>query len=147
MPRKDDRSGGKSSTRDSNNKRKDEMIGESDYSQHLVDQGKFDGLHYDEEQRKFDNAYWESILGGVPYIGPLIKGVEGANQLEDLYKNTGKVPAYPAISGTGGAGLGYTAANVAGMAANRIANGFHDLYQFYSGEPDSFRAMMNGMYG
>lgn len=147
MPRRTDRSGGKSSSKDTNNKRMDEMKGESDYSRHLVDQGKFDNLHYDENERQFNEAYWESIFSGVPIVGPLVKGIEGAKQLEDLYKNTGKVPAYPAISGVGGAGIGYTAANVAGMAANRIASGFHDLYQFYTGEPDSFRSMMNGMYG
>ena len=146
MPRKNDRSGGSYSSKDSNNKRQNEIKGESDYAQHLVDQGKFDNLKIDENENKYNQAMAESIWSGVPLVGPLIKGAEGARQLTDLYKNTGKVPAYPALSGVGGAGLGYVASNVAGLAANRIANGFHDLYQFYSGEPDTFRTMMNGMY-
>jgi len=84
----------------------------------------------------------EGILSGVPFIGDVLRGVQGVQSMEDLYNRTGKTAAYGALQNLGSAGLGYAAANVA-----KIASGTRDLYQFYSGEPDQFRQMQNGMYG
>lgn len=90
-------------------------------------------------------ARLKSFLSGVPYIGPMVQAYDQAQMFEDLYKKTGKVPAYAAISGIGYGGVGSVAANTAsGMA--KIAGGTHDLYEFYSGEPDHFRQIMNGAY-
>lgn len=81
-------------------------------------------------------------LSNVPIVGNVIRGVQGVNRLEDLYNNTGRT-AYYAGSGVSGAGaLG----SAAGQAA-KIADGVHDLYQFYSGTADDFRTMTNNMYG
>lgn len=91
------------------------------------------------------NARLKTFLSGVPGIGPMVQAYDKAQQLEDLYKNTGKVPAYPSISGIGYGGVGNVAARVASGAAH-IASGTHDLYEFYSGSSDSFRNAMNGMY-
>jgi len=84
----------------------------------------------------------EGIFSGLPVIGDFLRGVEGVQSMEDLYNRTGKTAAYGALQNLGSAGLGYAAANVA-----KIASGTRDLYQFYSGEPDQFRQMQNGMYG
>lgn len=81
-------------------------------------------------------------LSNVPIAGNIIRGIQGVNRLEDLYNNTGRT-AYYAGSGVSGAGaLG----SAVGQAA-KIADGVHDLYQYYSGTPDDFRAMTNNMYG
>lgn len=74
----------------------------------------------------------ESILGGVPVVGQIIKGIEGANQLEDLYNTTGKIAAYPAVQGGAAAALGSGAAKLPG----KIENGVHDLFQYYAGHKD-----------
>lgn len=75
-------------------------------------------------------AELESIFSGLPIAGGFVKGVEGVNQLEDLYDKTGKVPAYPGASPTGGAGIG----RALGALTRKIENGTHDLAEFYSGE-------------
>lgn len=98
-----------------------------------------------EDQKQLQEAQVKSFLGGVPIVGGFVKGVESAKQMEDLYNSTGKTPAYPALSGTGFGGVASAASNLA-FSANRIANGFNDLYHFYSGEPDAFRGMMNNSY-
>lgn len=99
---------------------------------------------WDEQSQKSDlrGAQLESVVSGLPIVGDFLRGVEGATKLEDLYNNTGKVPAYPASQNLGASSLGYGAAAVA-----RIAEGSNDLYEYYSGSPDGFRSLMNGMYG
>ena len=72
----------------------------------------------------------ESVLSGLPIVGDVVKGVEGVNQLEDLYDRTGKVPAYPAETRSGGAGIG----RAVGTLTRKIENGTHDLAEYYSGE-------------
>lgn len=90
-------------------------------------------------------ARLKTFLSGVPFVGPMVQSYEQSQMLEDLYKRTGKVPAYPASSGIGYGGVGHIASNAAAGVA-KIASGKHDLYEFYSGEPDNFRQMMNGAY-
>lgn len=81
-------------------------------------------------------------MSNVPVVGNFIRGIQGVNRLEDLYNNTGRT-AYYAGSGISGAGaLGSGARDIA-----KIADGVHDLYQFYTGTPDDFRTMTNNMYG
>lgn len=80
-------------------------------------------------------------LSNVPIAGNIIRGIQGVNRLEDLYNNTGRT-AYYAGSGVSGAGaLGSGARDIA-----KIADGVHDLYQFYTGTPDSFRSAQNMSY-
>lgn len=80
-------------------------------------------------------------LSNVPLVGNVIRGIQGVNRLEDLYNNTGRT-AYYAGSGVSGAGaLGSGARDIA-----KIADGVHDLYQFYSGTPDAFRSSQNMSY-
>lgn len=75
-------------------------------------------------------AQTETFLSGLPIIGGVIRGLEGANSLEDLYKRTGKVPAYPGTSPVGAGGLG----SAVGQLARKIEDGTNDLAQFYAGE-------------
>lgn len=90
----------------------------------------------------------KTFLSGVPYIGPMVQSYDQIRYLEDYYKNTGKIPTYPFINSPGGySQLGNVAGHAVGGMVNKIANGSNDLYQFYSGEPDNFRKLMNGMYG
>lgn len=81
-------------------------------------------------------------LSNVPVVGNLIRGVQGVNRLEDLYNNTGRT-AYYAGSGVSGAGaLGNAVRDI-----GKIAEGSHDLYEYYTGSMDDFRSMQNNMYG
>lgn len=77
-------------------------------------------------------AQLETFLGGLPIVGGVIRGLEGASQLEDLYNRTGKVPAYPTLNSTGASGLGSTL----GQLTRKIENGSNSLHEFYSGEPE-----------
>lgn len=61
-----------------------------------------------------------------------MRGIEGINQLEDLYSKTGKLPAYPGASGVGAGGIG----SAVGQLSRKIENGSHDLAEFYSGDRD-----------
>ena len=80
----------------------------------------------------------------MPIIGNFVRGVEQARQVEDLYNSTGKVSAYPGLTG-GYGGLG-SAVGGAALSGVKIATGVNDLYQFYSGEPDAFRYFENNSY-
>lgn len=89
----------------------------------------------------------KTFLSGVPYIGPMVQSYDQIRYLEDYYRNTGKIPTYPFINSPGGyGGLGSVAGHAVGGMVSKIANGSHDLYEFYSGEPDNFRSMMNNAY-
>lgn len=92
------------------------------------------------------DARLKSFLSGVPYVGSFVQAYDQSQMLEDLYKRTGKVPAYAGYSSIGYGGLGNAVGNTARAVANRIADGSNDLYQYYAGEPDNFRKMMNGAY-
>lgn len=89
-------------------------------------------LFVDDGKNDLRGAQLEQILGGVPGVGDFLRGIEGANQLEDLYNSTGKTPAYPAIQNSGMGGLGHLASKV-----SKIESGSHDLYKYYSGENDT----------
>lgn len=90
-----------------------------------------------EDQKRLQNARVISFLSGVPYVGNFIQGIDRARQVEDLYNNTGRVPEYPALSGGYGQ-LGHAVGSAALGGASKIANGFNDLYQYYTGEVDAF---------
>jgi len=83
-------------------------------------------------------AQTESLLSGVPIAGDLLRGVNGVQQIEDLYNQTGKVAAYPAAQNLGASGVGYGLQSL----ARKIENGSNDLYQYYAGEPDRWTANM-----
>lgn len=87
----------------------------------------------DEITNKADlrGAQLDSFLGGVPLVGNFIRGIEGVNQLEDLYNRTGKVPAYPS-QGPGAGALAHGVADI----TRKIEGGSHDLAEFYSGDRD-----------
>lgn len=93
-------------------------------------------------------ARTKSFLSGLPVIGPMVQAYDRSQQLEDYYKNTGKVPSYPGINSPGGgySQLGSVVGNGIAAMVGKIADGTNDLYQFYAGEPDQFRNMMNGAY-
>lgn len=74
----------------------------------------------------------EGFLSGLPVAGDIIRGVEGVNQMEDLYRNTGKVPNYPGAQNLGTGSL----AHVPGDMSRKIEGGSHDLAEFYSGDRD-----------
>lgn len=86
----------------------------------------------DEVTNKSDlrGAQVDSFLGGVPLVGSFIRGIEGVNQLEDLYNRTGKVPAYPSLQGVGAGALAHGLSDI----ARKIEGGSHDLAEFYSGD-------------
>lgn len=71
-----------------------------------------------------------SFLRGLPIVGNMIGGIEGVQQLEDLYNNTGKVPAYPGSSGVGAQGLAQAGVGI----ARKIEEGLNDLGEYYSGD-------------
>lgn len=70
-----------------------------------------------------------SIMAGLPVVGGVYRGIEGINQLEDLYNNSGKTVEY-LNKNLGGAGIG----NSLGALTRKIEGGVHDLASFYSGE-------------
>lgn len=75
-------------------------------------------------------------MSGVPIVGSFIRGVQGVNQLEDLYNNTGRTSNYAGSGVSGASGIG------SGLSTlGKIADGAHDLYQFYAGEPDDWGPM------
>lgn len=81
-------------------------------------------------------------MSNIPVVGNLIRGVQGVNRLEDLYNNTGRTAYY---AGSGVSGAGAAASGI--REAVKIADGMHDLYEYYTGEPDEFRSSQNYMYG
>lgn len=82
----------------------------------------------------------EGILSGVPIVGDFVRGIEGVNQMEDLYNRTGKVANYPGASNLGSSSIGHAIADL----PNKIADGTHDLYQFYTGDTsDIWNQMSN----
>lgn len=91
-------------------------------------------------------------LSGLPYVGDFIRGINGVQQLEDLYNKTGKVPAYPGGSSNGAAGITEGLNDLAKGFTRKIENGSNSLHEFYSGEAEKptwssgnmFRDMSNG---
>lgn len=77
-------------------------------------------------------AELETFLKGLPIVGGVINGFEGINQLEDLYRRTGKVPAYPGANSPGAAGIGSSLSQL----TRKIEDGSNSLHEFYSGEPE-----------
>lgn len=75
-------------------------------------------------------AQVESVLSGVPYLGEFLRGVEGVQQYEDLYNNTGKIPQYPANQNLGAGSLGHVASGI----TRKIEDGSNDLAEYYSGD-------------
>ena len=99
-----------------------------------------------DDYQKYKDAQNLSFLSGFPIIGNFVKAMDQYKQAEDLFNRTGKFSAYPALYGGGGSGFGNAIGNAV-VDGVKIASGYHDLYQFYAGEPDAFRAFQNGMYG
>lgn len=89
---------------------------------------------FEDEQKKSDlrGAEIVSALSGVPVIGNIIQGINGINQMEDLYRNTGKVSEYGTISSGNASGLGKGLDKLVG----KIESGTHDLFEHYSGTKD-----------
>lgn len=75
-------------------------------------------------------AQFETFLSGLPGVGGIVKGIDGIQQLDDLYNNTGKVPAYPGAQTTGASGIG----KALGGVVRKIEDGVHDLADYYAGE-------------
>lgn len=90
---------------------------------------------FGEEAKKSDlrGAEIEGFVSGLPIAGDVIRGIEGVNQMEDLYNHTGKVPAYPGSQNLGTGSLGRAFSE---NISRKIEDGTHDLYQFYSGTLD-----------
>lgn len=75
-------------------------------------------------------------LSGLPIAGDLIRGINGVEQLEDLYNKTGKVPAYPGGSSNGASGVTEGLNDLAKGFSRKIENGTNSLHTFYSGEEE-----------
>lgn len=80
-------------------------------------------------------------MSNLPIVGNVIRGIQGVNRLEDLYNNTGRTAYY---GGSGSSGAGALGSGLGDVA--KIADGVHDLYQYYSGTPDDFRKSQNMSY-
>lgn len=74
----------------------------------------------------------ETFMKGLPIIGGVVNGIDGIQELEDLYNNTGKVPAYPASNSPGAQGLASAATGI----TRKIEDGLHDLGEYYAGDRD-----------
>lgn len=158
MPRKSNNSGGKKSysgnspipVEDRSSSPKSEVEASRDvhqyYAQQMYEQKQQEYEGNFENYRDYRDAQLKSFLSGVPYLGPFLQASDQAKMFEDLYNRTGKVPAYPFSAGIGYGGIAHAMTNTAAAIGNKIADGSHDLYQFYSGEPDQFRQKMNGAY-
>lgn len=77
-------------------------------------------------------AQIEAFLSGLPFVGGMIRGIDNAQQLEDLYNNTGQVPSYP---GNQSGGLSSAGKSIGGIS-RKIEKGTHDLFEHYSGTKD-----------
>lgn len=88
---------------------------------------------WESEANKADlrGAQLEGFVSGLPIAGDIVRGVEGVNQMEDLYNNTGKVVHYPGSNSLGTSSLGH----VPGNLSRKIEDGSNDLATFYSGDP------------
>lgn len=88
---------------------------------------------WESEANKSDlrGAQLEGFVSGLPIAGDIVRGIEGVNQMEDLYNNTGKVVNYPGSNNLGTSSLGH----VPGDLSRKIEDGSHDLATFYSGDP------------
>lgn len=73
-----------------------------------------------------------SAMSGVPLVGDIIKGINGINQMEDLYSRTGKVSEYGTTSSGNSSGLGKGIDKLSG----KIEGGTHDLFEHYAGSKD-----------
>lgn len=89
-------------------------------------------LENESKKANLRGAEITSFVSGLPGIGNIIKGLDGINQLEDLYSRTGKVPEYPGVQNAGSSALGK---GVGGLS-RKIEDGTHDLFQFYTGDKD-----------
>lgn len=94
--------------------------------------GYTDFIKSENQKAPLRSAELTSFIGGLPLVGNVVRGIEGINQLEDLYNNSGKVPAYPASGSPGAQGLASAAAGI----ARKIEDGVHDLGVYYSGDVD-----------
>lgn len=73
-----------------------------------------------------------SAMSGVPLVGDIIKGINGINQMEDLYSRTGKVSEYGTTSSGNSSGLGKGLDKLSA----KIERGTHDLFEHYAGSKD-----------
>ena len=94
--------------------------------------GVSDFLNSEIDKSQLRGAEIEGVLSGLPIVDNFVRGINGIQQMEDLYNNTGKVVNYAGSNNLGTSGLGRGLETV----ANKIADGTHDLHQFYSGDSD-----------
>lgn len=89
---------------------------------------------FEDEQKKSElrGAEIVSALSGVPVIGNFINGINGINQMEDLYARTGKVSEYGTTSTGNVSGIGKGLDKLTG----KIERGTHDLFEHYAGTKD-----------
>lgn len=84
------------------------------------------------------DGWYSAIAGGIPFVNNLHNAILSRDRSRDYLNNTGlswkDIPGYNAAMLTGGVS---SAISGAASTAMRIADGKHDLYEFYSGEPDA----------
>ena len=93
-----------------------------------------------------------SFISGLPYAGDFVRGINGVQQLEDLYNKTGKVPAYSGGTSNGASGIAQGLSDAAKGFTRKIEDGTNSLHTFYSGEQERptwstgnmFKDMSNG---
>lgn len=81
----------------------------------------------------------EGVLSGVPVVGDVLRGLNGVQQMEDLYDRTGKTVAYGASQNLGASSMGHSVDSL----TRKIEPGTHDLAEFYSGDRDISRPFDN----
>lgn len=74
----------------------------------------------------------EGVLSGVPIVGDVLRGLNGVQQMEDLYDRTGQTVAYGASQNLGTSALGHASDSL----TRKIESGSNDLAEFYSGDRD-----------
>lgn len=80
-------------------------------------------------------------LSGFPILKDIIGGINGIEQLEDLYNRTGKTVAYAGSGTPGASGLGNALTGI----SRKIEEGTHDLFKFYTGVDDNSSSMFEQM--
>lgn len=93
------------------------------------------------------NGWYSTIAGAIPIASGFHSALLGRDRAIDYLDNTGyswsDIPGYMSSLLTGGSSAGLSN-SVATMT--KIADGEHDLYKFYSGDPDPMNMTGAPMY-
>lgn len=81
------------------------------------------------------NGWYGTLAGSIPVAGGLHRAILERDRVNDMLKNSGQswgdVIGYNSLNALSGASSGLSSSARDGM---KIADGVHDLYEFYTGE-------------